>query len=140
MSSAVRLASAAAVAALLAVGGPAVVVHAQAQTPGFTAAQAKRGAEFYVGACVECHGPGLDDGQFAPPLKGPPHSAYWSGKTAEDVLNYMSANMPPTQPGGLGAQAYADILAYMLQSAGATPGDKELPADPAAVRGAAPTR
>lgn len=118
----------------------ASLAHAQAQTPGFTAAQAKRGAEFYSGNCAMCHGEGVDDGQFAPPLKGPAHAAYWSGKTAEDMLNYMSANMPPNQPGGLGGQAYADIAAYILQSAGATPGDKELPADPAALRGAAPTR
>jgi mono/diheme cytochrome c family protein len=122
--------------------GAAAAAQAQdaRQAPGFTAPQAKRGAELYSGACAVCHGDGLDDGQFGPPLKGPPHSAYWSGKTAEDVLVYMASNMPPTQPGALGAQAYADIMAYMLQADGGAPGDKELPADPAASRGAAPTR
>lgn len=127
-------------ASSLALAAVATFASAQAQPPGFTADQAKRGQEFYVGACAQCHGDNLDDGQFAPPLKGAPHTAYWSGKTAEDLLNYMATNMPPTQPGGLGAQAYADIAAFLLQSAGAAPGDKELPADPAASRTAAATR
>ncbi len=127
---------------MLGLAGAAVAAaaHAQAQPPAFTADQAKRGQVFYFGACSMCHGDSLDDGQFAPALKGPDHAAYWSGRTAEDLLNYIAANMPPTQPGALGAQANADIMAYLLQSAGQAPGDKEIPADPAAVRGAAPTR
>jgi mono/diheme cytochrome c family protein len=129
------------VAALgLAFAAVAALARAQAPPPGFTADQAKRGQALYLGACSMCHGDSLDDGQFAPPLKGPPHLAYWQGKTAEDVLNYMIANMPPTQPGSLGPQTYADVMAFMLQSAGQAPGDKELPADPAALRGAAPAR
>ena len=117
----------------------ATLAHAQAQPPGFTADQAARGRAFYAGACATCHGDGLDDGQFAPALKGPDHAAYWKGRTAEDLLNYIAANMPPTQPGVLGAQAHADIMAYLLQSAGQAPGDKELPADPAALHGVAAT-
>jgi mono/diheme cytochrome c family protein len=142
MSLSVRVACTAALGAALAIGGLAARVSAQgpAQPPAFTAEQAKRGAEFYNGSCAECHGQGLDDGQFAPPLKGAAHKTYWAGKTAEDLLVYMSTNMPPTQPGGLGPQAYADIMAYMLQADGAAPGAAPLPADPAAVRTAAPTR
>ncbi len=134
----VRLIGAAAAALSLGAGA-----HAQApagKTPSFTAAQAKRGADIYAANCAMCHGDNLDDGQFAPPLKGPAHATYWQGKTAADLLTYASTMMPPTQPGGLGAQAYADVYARMLQSAGATPGDKELPADPAALKGDAPTR
>lgn len=127
------------VAALAALSTAALAQPAP-QVPGFTAAQAKRGAAFYSGSCALCHGDRLDDGEFAPPLKGPPHLAYWSGKTASDLFNYMSAMMPPTSPGSLGGQAYADLMAYLLQAAGATPGDKELSADPAALRAYAPTR
>jgi mono/diheme cytochrome c family protein len=129
--------AAASLLAAFALGG---VAHAQAGTPSYTAEQAKRGAELYVGTCAQCHGERLDDGQFAPALKGPAHDAYWAGKSAEDVLAYMNASMPPTQPGVLGPQGYADILAYMLQAAGAAPGDKELPADPAALHGLAATK
>ena len=35
--------------------------------------------------------------------------------------------MPPASPGTLGAPAYADILAYILQGNGATPGASALP-------------
>ena len=63
----------------LASAAVATLAHAQipapAQTPGFTAGQADRGRAFYVGACATCHGEGLDDGQFAPALKGPDHAA-----------------------------------------------------------------
>jgi mono/diheme cytochrome c family protein len=135
MSVSVRVA-----ASSLALAAVAAVAHAQAQPPGFTAEQAKRGQAFYVGACAMCHGDNLDDGQFAPPLKGVSHKESWNGRTAEDLLVFMAANMPPSQPGLLGAQAYADIAAYMLQADGQVPGDKELPADPAALRGAAATR
>ena len=62
-----------------------------------------------------CHGEGIDDGQFAPPLKGPAHAAYWSGKTAEDMLNYTSANMPPNQPGGLGNGIPGDHQGAILE-------------------------
>lgn len=108
-------------------------------TPAFTAAQAKRGAEFYSGSCALCHGDRLDDGEFGPALKGQPHTDYWRGKNAADVLTYMNSMMPPTSPGSLGGQAYADIMAYMLQAEGAPAGDKELPSDPVALRSAAPT-
>jgi mono/diheme cytochrome c family protein len=109
-----------------------------AKTPSFTAAQAARGAQIYSGACATCHGDGLDDGQFAPALKGPGFLAYWDGKSAADVLTYIDTMMPPSDPGSLGAQAGADVMAYMLQADGAPPGDKELPADPATLGGARP--
>ncbi|HTK34633.1 MAG TPA: c-type cytochrome [Caulobacteraceae bacterium] len=104
-----------------------------AKTPGFTAAQAARGAALYSANCALCHGDGLDDGQFAPPLKGPVHAAYWGSRTAADVLSYINAMMPPSSPGSLGAQGSADVLAYMFKAGGAAPGDKELPIDPAAL-------
>jgi mono/diheme cytochrome c family protein len=126
--------------ALLGFVGPGLAQTSPGTTPGFTAAQAKRGAEFYAGACAVCHGDGLDDGQYGPPLKGPVHAAYWSGKTAGDVFTYMATMMPPTQPGSLGVQAYADIFAYVLQVGGAAPGDKELSSDPTLLRSNAPTR
>lgn len=119
---------------------PAVgLAQTPAPLPRFTAAQAKRGAEMYSGSCALCHGEHLNDGEFGPALKGQAHADYWRGKTAEDMFVYMNAMMPPASPGSLGGQAYADIFAYILQSGGGTPGDKELPTDPAALRGSAPT-
>src|SRR5262245_46936799 len=39
-------------------------------TPSFTDAQATQGKAAFDRNCVSCHGPNLDDGEFAPPLKG----------------------------------------------------------------------
>ena len=128
---------AAAVALLVPVGAG----HAQdtpAKPPSYTAAQALRGQEAYEVACAMCHGDALDDGEFAPPLKGSSYVRRWREKSAEDVLIYMNGLMPPSQPGLLGLQGYADIMAYMLQSAGAPAGDKEVPADPAQLTTASP--
>jgi len=36
----------------------------------FTQVQATRGQAAYTESCAACHGPNLDDGQFAPPVKG----------------------------------------------------------------------
>ena len=131
-----RIAALAVGAAALGIAGAGAAQTAK--TPSYTAAQAARGAELYSGNCAMCHGDGLDDGQFAPALKGSGFAAYWGGKTAADVLNYINAMMPPTSPGSLGAQGSADVFAYILKAGGAPAGDKELPADPAALGAAAP--
>jgi mono/diheme cytochrome c family protein len=119
------------------VGPGEAAFAAAAKTPSYTAAQAGRGAELYSAQCAMCHGDGLDDGQFAPPLKGTGFSGYWGAKTAGDVLTYINTMMPPTDPGGAGAQGNADIFAYILKVGGAPAGDKEVPTDPAALAGAA---
>jgi len=113
---------------------------AAAEAPGFTAEQAARGAAAYAGTCALCHGDSLDDGEFAPPLKGPAHAAYWKGRSAQDLLAYIDTMMPPNQPGALGPEGGAEVYAFLLKSAGAAPGDKPLPADPTALAGLAPTR
>ena len=38
--------------------------------PTYTPAQATQGKQAYEKACSACHGANLDDGEFAPPLKG----------------------------------------------------------------------
>jgi hypothetical protein len=100
-------------AALLAMGVSGQAAAAAAMTPSYTAAQAARGVAFYSAA------------------------TYWGGKTAADVLTYINTMMPPTDPGGVGAQGNADILAYMLKSGGSPAGDKEVPPDPVALGAAA---
>lgn len=105
--------------------------------PSFTTAQAQRGATLYSANCAECHGANLDDGQFATALKGPAFVALWGGKGLDAPFEFMSTQMPPTSPGVLGAQGYADVLAYILSANGIAPGDKELPADSPALKGLA---
>src|ERR1700734_2985126 len=68
------------IAALIIVESPATL-HAQApagQGPGaappsealFTSAQAVAGKAAYQRNCASCHGPSVDDGTSAPPLRG----------------------------------------------------------------------
>ncbi len=43
--------------------------------------------------------------------------------------------MPLHAPGGLSPETYADILAYMLEVNGMPAGKRDLPTDPAALKG-----
>src|SRR6266487_4297842 len=79
-------------------------VHAQAPAA-FTEAQANQGKTAYSQNCAGCHGQNLDDGEFAPPLKGASFSQQWGGKTADTLFTYISTKMPPSNRGGLGEQS-----------------------------------
>jgi len=114
--------------------GIAALVHAQSPQPTFTAAQAEQGKSAYALNCASCHGQNLDDGEFAPPVKGASFLQQWGGKSADGVFTYISAMMPPANRGGLGAQTYVEILAYLLASNGVQPGTQPLPSDIAALK------
>lgn len=110
------------------------VVHAQSAAPTFTAAQAEQGKSAYTLNCAGCHGQNLDDGEFAPPVKGASFLQQWGGKPADGVFTYISSKMPPSNRGGLGEQTYVGILAYLLSANGLQPGDQPLPSDAAAMK------
>jgi len=105
--------------------------QASAQAPGFSSAQAERGADAYVEHCASCHGPNLDDGAFAPALTGVSFRQQWTGTSP--LFAAISEKMPPARPGSLGEKTYADLLAFILQENGLRPGERELPADPDAL-------
>jgi mono/diheme cytochrome c family protein len=114
-----RLAVAAALAA-------ATASAALAQAPaGYTAAQEATGAGLYVNNCEMCHGANLDDGSFAPALKGAAFKTMWGGKPVSELFDYITANMPPGAPGSLGPEGDAAVIAHILKgngvAAGATP-------------------
>src|SRR5271170_6824504 len=92
----------------------AISLPGHAQT--FTAAQATEGQSAYAQNCGGCHGRGLDDGEFAPPLKGTAFSQQWGGKTVGELFTYISTKMPPSNAGGLGDETYRQIAAFVLQS------------------------
>jgi len=107
----------------------AVAAGAQAQQTGrlltearFSADQAAAGRTAYGAECASCHGGGLDDGQFAPPLKGAAFVAKWGGQGPAALLDYIQSKMPPAGPGSLGAATYGAINAYILQANGAAAG------------------
>ena len=115
-------------------------VGAIAQTlapPSYTAEQARRGGETYANECASCHGKHLDDGQFAVPLSGPAFKGHWGGGGLDGPFTVMTTMMPPSNPGGLGAPVYADVLAFILSNNGIAPSDRELPYDTDKLQGLA---
>src|SRR5579871_2211740 len=97
----------------------------------FTPAQAAEGKIAYDRACRQCHGRDLDDGDFAPPLRGSVFLRNWGGKSVADLFTYTSTRMPSDAPGSLGTRAYASIVAYILQSNDIASGLREMPSTPA---------
>jgi alcohol dehydrogenase (cytochrome c) len=90
-----------------------------AQSPvSFTAAQATQGQSAYAENCAACHGRDLDDGEFAPPVKGTAFSQQWGGKNVGELHDYISTKMPPSNAGALGDATYLQITAFILQSNG----------------------
>jgi S-disulfanyl-L-cysteine oxidoreductase SoxD len=104
----------------------------------YTAAQAKRGAEFYSGACAQCHGPTLN-GAGQPDLPPSPAIARagflrkWAGKPVAELFVYVRTQMPPDNPGTLSDQQTIDSIAHMFAVSNIPPGDKELPPDATAL-------
>src|SRR5262245_47634639 len=108
-----------------------------AQSPGgvgFTTAQADQGKIAYTEHCASCHGANLDDGAYAPPLKGAEFRQRWGAGTPDALFTMTSTRMPPARPGTLGDDAYAQLLAYILRENGSKPGDRELPGNPDALK------
>ena len=105
---------------------PAALTTPQATAPGFTAAQADHGGQVYSDHCASCHGANLNDGPFAPALKGAAFRTDWGGKTVGAFNTFLTAQMPPGQAGVLNADDYADVIAYLLRSGGAPAGSQPL--------------
>lgn len=97
-------------------------------TPSFTANQVDRGKAAYGNRCLSCHGANLDGGEFGPTLKGAAFKQHWGGQSAGALFSYLMSRMPPSDPGTLGQQTYADLEAYVLQANGLAPGTTELTA------------
>ncbi len=108
-------------------------VAAQEAVAGFSAAQAEHGGDLYRDHCSLCHGADLSSAEFAPSLKGARFRRQWGGQNAAALHGYVSRTMPPSQAGSLSPQDYSDVLAFILQANGASPGAVPLPSDPEAL-------
>lgn len=100
----------------------------QLTAPSYTGAQRSAGEATYKQSCASCHGENLDDGEFAPPLRGPDFRAVWFGRSAEALFSKIET-MPPAAPGSLGAERHAAVLAYLLSQNQLAEGDKPLSSD-----------
>ena len=130
VAAAVRLAVAVPIVLGASTGAPGVVVAA-AQPPAtdgaFTTDQAASGWSVYGVQCQECHGPALA-GMEAPPLSGVDFLNSWAGQTTDELFAYLRDEMPPGQAGSLSDSSYVDLVAYLLESNGAVPGERTLTA------------
>jgi mono/diheme cytochrome c family protein len=97
----------------------------------YSAAQSDRGAAVYKQSCGTCHGETLA-GDIGPTLTGPFWSI-WEGRTAADLLKTIRTTMPADAPESLKPQEYADVVAYLFSVNKFPAGEKELPADAAAL-------
>lgn len=120
--------------ALVFLGASAGAVLAQpaartAQDGVFTEAQANRGNALYQDNCAACHGGSLQGEEENPPLSGKHFSSHWGGLPVSALYNFINTQMPLGQPGSLGAQGDADVVAYILSVNKFPAGQTELAAD-----------
>jgi mono/diheme cytochrome c family protein len=100
----------------------------------FTVEQAAAGKAEFLKTCAACHMPDLSGNNEVPQLSGVSFRTAWSDRTTKDLLDYMSANMPPSGS-SLTADTYLSIAAFVLESNGAVAGEKKLTASTAVAIG-----
>jgi alcohol dehydrogenase (cytochrome c) len=106
----------------------AVVCYAQQAAGPYTAAQAAAGRAVFQANCAGCHGADLAGQNNASALAGGLFMSSWGARTPAELISFMEGAMPPSNPGGLGAQAYVNVAAYVLDFNGARPGNEPLTA------------
>lgn len=102
---------------------------ATATAPTISSAQVSSGSSLYARQCASCHGGQLEGTNDAPALTGTNYSAYWPGKSVEQLFAHAQDNMPPAAPGTLTAENYLHLTALILSKNGVTPGEEALPED-----------
>ena len=87
-------------------GGAAAPAGADQQT---------RGKASYLDKCSSCHQENLRGSAETPPLTGDMFWTNWETYSANNLFQQVKATMPEDNPGGLKAEEYADIVAYILK-------------------------
>jgi len=111
-------------AAPTAAAGPAVAVAAPAAETSvgnmfYTSRQATRGNGLFRDNCVSCHA--------SSEFQGSSFERRWRNRAVGDIYEFVLYSMPDDNPGGLPAQTYADIVAFLLELNDFPSGDTELP-------------
>ena len=92
----------------------------------YTEEQAARGDTEHQNNCSSCHG--------TEKYSGENFTKNWVGRTVFDLFDQIKTTMPDDNPGGLSAQQYKDVVAYILKTNGIPAGTDSLPSDPEAMR------
>ncbi len=109
------------------------VTLALAQSAPSSSPQVAAGRTAYQQNCAACHGATLDNGEFAPALKGPAFLTHWNGSGADKVDAYIRSSMPPAKAGSLDAETASAVLAYILDQNGIGTGDAPIASGSAAL-------
>ena len=92
----------------------------------YTAAQAERGREAFLGSCSMCHMPTLAGRGPIPALRGELFTTRRDGGTVGELYDLIRSTMPPGRAATLPAETYADVVAYLLSENAFPAGDGEL--------------
>lgn len=84
----------------------------------YTRSQASRGEQVFLQECSLCHG--------AAQFTGSAFQKGWTGRTANDLFEFIRTSMPFDAPGRLSLDQYADIIAHIFSLNDLPPGDEEL--------------
>jgi alcohol dehydrogenase (cytochrome c) len=115
--------------ALASLGNKFSAAQQAARTGPFTAQQASAGRAFYGTTCASCHQPDMKGTFEAPPLAGPNFMNTWRNRPTSDLFTRIRTSMPITDPGSLNDEDVTNLVAYILQANGATPGTQALKPD-----------
>jgi len=117
----------ASVATVLAVAAGSGIAGSTDNPPAaaFTAEQAAAGRAAYGRSCARCHMPDLSGNGDVPPLSGDIFRTSWQSRSTKDLVEYLSATMPPEGPRPA-TETYLAISAYILQANGAATGEEPL--------------
>lgn len=99
---------------------------AGASTALFTEEQAARGRSAFRATCADCH--------YSSEFRDAQFKFKWGKRTVADLYENIVENMPEDAPGSLPAQEYLDVVSYILQMNGFSPGARELTGDEAAMQ------
>lgn len=92
----------------------------------YSADQAAKGREVFMGSCTGCHTVASHSGSV--------FAARWMRKPLSDFYEYVSHLMPKSAPGTLSEDEYVWVTAYVLKLNGMPAGTRELSAEPAVLQ------
>lgn len=94
----------------------------------FTQEQSAAGGSVYGGRCRGCHGAALLGG-LGPPLAGPLFRNKWYAGSVGNLFDFVRTRMPKVSPGSLTTTQYRDLVAFLVERNGATPGSVPMSED-----------
>jgi mono/diheme cytochrome c family protein len=97
----------------------------------YTEDQASRGRTSYMQYCAACHGADFVPDDFSSGLTGAAFDWRFKGRSVFDLFETIRTRMPPDAAGSLDPETTVEIVAYLLQANGFSPGSTPLAIDPA---------